>query len=109
MSPWKAAGLVTTGDFYSEGTLLTFDELLSHTKIPSGNFLAYCAIRHLLHISWGLGDIEPPVSQILTLLLSMGDDRRVVSRLNTALLLDALPRLDHAKPRWDKLLPAPCP
>ncbi|KAJ1079601.1 hypothetical protein NDU88_010705 [Pleurodeles waltl] len=107
MSPWRAAGLVTAGDFYSEDMLLTFDELSTHTKILASNL--YCTIRHLLHITWGMGDVEPPTSQILTLLLSMGGTGKAVSRLYSLLLLDTLQDLDYAKSLWDETLPTLCP
>ncbi|KAJ1211073.1 hypothetical protein NDU88_006435 [Pleurodeles waltl] len=72
MVPWQEVGLENVGDFYSDTTLLTFGELMENTGIHAGAFLTYCTIQHSLSITWGAGDDEPPTSQILTSILSIG-------------------------------------
>ncbi|KAJ1193262.1 hypothetical protein NDU88_002563 [Pleurodeles waltl] len=73
---WEPARVVTIGDFYAKGQLLTFKKLEDSFGLHKGQLLTYRALRVANSETWGSGLKEPVKSKALITLLTRGMQRK---------------------------------
>uniref|UniRef100_A0A3B3YM34 Reverse transcriptase domain-containing protein n=1 Tax=Poecilia mexicana TaxID=48701 RepID=A0A3B3YM34_9TELE len=83
---WMNKGLNKIGDLYSEGVLMSFEQLVNKYSLPQKHFFKYLQIRSFIFASLK-STTEPPLSTIENIAVHHNQSRGLLSKFYNILLL----------------------